>query len=102
MRLISVLFSAVLSHAQTLVVSPSAPSVAQGGTLQFTANKTVTWSLAPGSAGSIDVDGLYTAPSAVVVKQKAGPCQMLPPDHIYNTRIDTLRTPRRFFGPLDT
>ncbi|MCC6340914.1 MAG: hypothetical protein IT166_01880 [Bryobacterales bacterium] len=74
-----------------IVITPSTPTVRQGETIQFTADKPVTWSLTPGSAGTIDsITGLYTAPSTVTVPQKVGPCQMLPPDHIYNTRVDAL------------
>ncbi len=48
------------------------------------------WSLTAGSAGSIDSSGNYTAPASIIVQQKSGPCQMLPPDHVFNTRIDAL------------
>jgi len=58
---------------------------ASGGTAPY------TWSLTAGSAGSINAStGEYTAPTTVTVQQKSGPCQMLPPDHIFNTRIDAL------------
>lgn len=77
-------------YGQNLTISPTAPAVQRAGTVQFTANRAVTWSLAAGSVGSIDANGLYTAPTSIVVKQKVGPCQLLPPDHIYNTRIDGL------------
>jgi len=77
-------------HGQNLSIAPTTPTVQQQGTMQFTANRAVTWSLVPGSAGSIDSNGVYTAPSTVEVKQRVGPCQLLPPDHIYNTRIDGL------------
>lgn len=92
-RLIGMLAgSLAIAYSQPPVVTPSTPpTVTQGTTRQFTANKAVTWSLSPGSAGSIDSStGVYTAPSSVQVKHKAGPCQMFPPDHIYGTRIDAL------------
>jgi Malectin domain len=72
-------------------ISPStAPVLPQGGTVQFTANVPVTWSC-PGCAGSIDPStGVYTAPAVVNSQQSYGGCQLLPNDHIYNTRIDSL------------
>lgn len=81
---------ALLAYGQAPVITPSQPAVGQGSTMQFQANKPVTWSLRPGSAGTISATGLYTAPAKVQVKHKAGPCQMLPPDHVYATRIDSL------------
>lgn len=52
---------------QGILVSPSTATVAQRGTQQFTAtgDTSVTWSVAPadGSAGTVDANGLYTAPS---------------------------------------
>lgn len=72
------------------VVSPAAPTVRIGESVAFTANQSVVWSLAPGSAGSITPQGVFTAPLSIPVKQKAGPCQLLPSDHIYNTPVDNL------------
>jgi len=46
--------------------------------------------MAPGSKGSIDPDGTYHAPPVVTAQQSVGGCQLLPNDHIYNTRIDGL------------
>ena len=62
----------------------------QGGTIRFTADVPVVWSLAPGSRGTIDADGTYHAPSVVKVKNSFGGCQVLPNNHIINTRIDSL------------
>ena len=92
MRLLLVLLLLVVTAAygQAPVVTPAAPAVGQGNTLQFQANKPVTWSLRAGSAGSISAAGVYTAPAKVQVKHKAGPCQILPPDHVYATRVDGL------------
>jgi hypothetical protein len=74
-----------------LVITPSKPvSVTAGNTIQFKANTPVSWSLLPGSAGSIDANGLYHAPATIPVKDNLAGCQLLPNDHILNTRIDSL------------
>lgn len=90
MKKLFVLLAALAAYSQP-AVSPSGDVVVkQGKTQQFTATD-VTWSLAAGSAGSIDsVTGVYTAPASVPVKQKFGGCQLLANDHIYNKRIDAL------------
>lgn len=49
-----------------------------------------TYSVSAGSGSIGASDGVYTPPTTVEVKQKVGPCQLLPPDHIYNTRVDGL------------
>jgi hypothetical protein len=73
------------------VITPSTPPVVnQSGTYKFTANVPVNWSIAPGSKGSIDPDGTYHAPAVVTAQQSVGGCQLLPNDHIINTRIDSL------------
>jgi hypothetical protein len=73
------------------MITPSTPPVVnQGGTFKFTANVPVTWSMAPGSKGSIDSDGTYHAPAIVNSQQSMGGCQLLPNDHVINTRIDSL------------
>ncbi len=74
-----------------VVITPAAPPVVnQGTTFQFTANVPVTWSC-PGCAGSIDPStGVYAAPAVVNSQQSYGGCQLLPNDHVYNTRIDSL------------
>jgi Malectin domain len=74
-----------------IVITPLIPPVVnQGGAIQFTANVPVKWSC-PGCAGSIDPNtGVYTAPAVVNSQQSYGGCQLLPNDHIYNTRIDSL------------
>lgn len=66
------------------------PAVGIGGTIRFSANIPVRWSLAPGSRGSIDADGVYHAPVSIPVHQSFGGCQMLPNNHVFNTRVDTL------------
>lgn len=79
-----------IGAGQVPAVSPSKAVVNQGQSIQFTADRPVIWSLAPGSRGSIDANGLYQAPADVIAKQQAGGCQLLPNDHIFNTRIDSL------------
>jgi hypothetical protein len=74
-------------------ITPSTPPVVNvGTTYQFSASGgTVTWSLASGSAGSINPStGLYTAPSTITPKNVRAGCQLLPNDHVFNTRIDAL------------
>ena len=62
-----------------------------GGQVQFTSQNSVTWSLAPGSTGTINsASGLYTAPVSFAAKNQIAGCPLLPNDHIYNTRIDAL------------
>ena len=71
-------------------VTPAKPVVQAGETIRFQASDTVVWSMAPGSQGSIDPDGTYHAPMRVQAKQSLGGCQLLPNNHIFNTRIDHL------------
>ncbi len=66
------------------------PVVTEGGTFTFAADRPVTWSMAPGSKGTIDANGTYHAPAHVQAKQSLGSCQVLPNDHIFNTRVDDL------------
>jgi hypothetical protein len=72
------------------VISPANPIVSSGTTLKFTADRPVTWSLAPGSAGTIDADGTYHAPASVSVPKALGGCQIGAADSVFNTRIDNL------------
>src|SRR4029077_9438746 len=74
-----------------VVISPSTPPVVnQGQTYNFTANVPVQWTVAPGSKGTVDSNGIYHAPAVVTSQQSVGGCQLLPNDHIINTRIDSL------------
>lgn len=73
-----------------IAIRPTTPVVTEGGTVKFTVNDSVTWSLAPGSPGTLDADGTYHAPSQIRAKAVVGGCQVLPNDHVYNTRIDAL------------
>jgi hypothetical protein len=48
-----------------LTVTPTSATVALGGTKQFSASQAVTWSVSgSGSLGTIDGNGLYTAPAS--------------------------------------
>ena len=81
-----------------VVITPSVPpAVKQGTTFQFTANATGTWSCsgtdssgaATACKGRINSStGLYTAPATVTAQQSVGGYQLLPNNHIFNTRID--------------
>jgi Malectin domain len=85
-----ILLTAVWAQGQK--ISPAAaPIVKAGATFQFSANEEVRWSMAPGSLGTIDEKtGVYTAPSSVSARLSYGGCQVLPNNHIFNTRIDSL------------
>jgi hypothetical protein len=84
------LLSLTGSAAEIKIVPKTPPVVAAGETVHFTANQPVEWSLAPGSKGTIDPDGLYHAPARIKAKQSLAGCQVLPNNHIFNTRIDSL------------
>jgi hypothetical protein len=76
------------SQSVTMNVS-SGTTVAADTVKQF--NQTnATWSLAPGSAGTITLQGLYTAPAHVDPVHVVGGVQILPPDHIYYAPITNL------------
>ena len=78
------------AFGQVVITPSSAPLVTQGATVQFNTNVAVKWSC-PGCAGSINpTTGVYTAPAVINAQQSYGGCQLLPNDHIYNTRIDSL------------
>lgn len=84
-----IVFAAASTSAQVVIVPSTPPVVNQGTTFRFTANAPVTWSC-PGCAGTIDADGTYHAPPSVKSQQSYGGYQVLPNNHIYNTRIDSL------------
>ena len=82
-------------------ITQGVTAVNQGQTFTFTelTGETGTWSVsgtdgsgnATTAQGSINSgSGLYTAPSTVTVKNSLGGCQLLPQNHILNTRIDGL------------
>src|SRR5215469_14358610 len=58
-------------------------------THQFT-QANATWSLAPGSAGSMTPSGLYTAPAHVDPVHVVNGVQILPTDHVYYAKITNL------------
>jgi hypothetical protein len=75
-------------------VSPTNPVLNQGGSVTFSCVSNCgtggTWSCS-GCAGSIDsTTGVYTAPATVTAKQSVGGYQLLPNNHIFNTRVDSL------------
>lgn len=90
--LIIAIFAVVLSaSAQGPVITQTAPVVNQGQTLQFTEtlSEAGTWSCS-GCAGNITSGGLYTAPATVTPQQMIGGYQLLPNQHIFNARVDSL------------
>jgi hypothetical protein len=88
------------SGTTPVAISPSVPpAVNQGTTFQFAANAAGTWSCSAtdvsGTAttckGSIDPStGLYKAPAIVTAQHSLGGHQLLPNNHIFNMRIDSL------------
>ena len=82
------------------VITPAVPpAVNQGAPFQFQADAAGAWSCSGTDAsgavtacrGSIDPrTGLYTAPATVSAQQSYGGFQVLPNNHIFNTRIDSL------------
>lgn len=83
-----------VSPPVAVVISSASHVVKVGTTQSFNANGGTApyiWSLAAGSAGSIDPStGVYTAPSSGIANQTMAGCPVLPNDHVYNTRIDAL------------
>lgn len=78
------------AHGKPTISPAKLPFIEAGQSVQFKSNTPVKWSLAPGSPGSIDENGTYHAPASVPVHNSIGGCQLLPDDHILNTRIDAL------------
>lgn len=81
---------AAATMSAQLTVLPANPVVPVGTSVQFTAGIPVTWSMTAGSLGTIDGTGRYQAPAGFNAAQQAGGCQLLPNNHIFNTRIDAL------------
>ncbi|MGH9678800.1 MAG: Ig domain-containing protein, partial [Candidatus Acidiferrales bacterium] len=94
---------AAKGQANAPVIGPAIPVVNQGASLTFTCTANCgtggTWSVSgtdsrgnpATAAGSIDpATGVYTAPSRVTAQQSYGGYQLLPNNHIFNTRIDSL------------
>ena len=73
-------------------VTPAFPPIAQGQSVTFTTNCTNgTWSVAPGSQGTINSStGQYTAPATVKAQSSLGGWQFLPNNHLFNTNISRL------------
>src|SRR5438105_1129404 len=67
---------ATVTVQSPVVITPSTATVQSGGTQQFTANVSVTWSV---SCGTISSSGLYTAPST------AGTCTVTGTDSAGHT-----------------
>ncbi|MBV9081671.1 MAG: choice-of-anchor D domain-containing protein, partial [Acidobacteriaceae bacterium] len=70
------------------VASPASP-------LTITSDRAVTWSLAPGSVGTITPQtsgntAIYTPPSGVSAQHSIAGCMVAPNDSVFNTRIDNL------------
>jgi hypothetical protein len=90
----SITIAAAGSSGQVTITPAAPPAVNQGQTTIFTCSVLggggCTWTC-PGCAGSINAStGVYTAPATVNSAESFGGYQLLPNDHIYNTRIDSL------------
>src|SRR5882757_3962868 len=81
------------------IVTPALPVANQGTTIQFTADSAGTWTCAgtnssggaAACAGSINSStGLYTAPASVTANNSYAGFQLLPNNHVYNSRVDSL------------
>jgi hypothetical protein len=91
-----------VATAAPVVITPSgSTAVNQGGTTNFTetAGDSGTWSCAGTDSsgnpttcrGSLNPStGVYTAPAVVNAQQSVGGYQLLPNNHIFNTRVDSL------------
>jgi Malectin domain len=86
--LLLMLVGGIPASAQVVITPSTPPVVNQGTASKFTANTAVTWSC-PGCSGTVDADGTYHAPQTVKVQQSYGGYQLLPNNHILNTRIDS-------------
>ena len=71
-------------------VTPSTATVQTTKSIQFASTDTVTWSLVPGSVGSISAGGLYTAPATIQNKNVIAGCPVVPDSHIYNIDVTSL------------
>lgn len=85
--------------ATQAILSLSPAVVSQGATMTFTSTDPGTWSCAgtdssgagTACAGSIVAGtGIYTAPAAVTAQRSYGGFQLLPNNHVFNTRVDSL------------
>lgn len=77
-----------------LVITPSAASAGENGTVTLSANRPVNWSLATGSSGTLiatsSTMATYTAPPTIPAQNVMGSCQVTPNDSVFNTRVDNL------------
>ena len=92
-RLVIAMTMAIATYGQ-VSVSPSIAAVPEGGTIAFSANVPVVWSLLPGSAGTLAVVSptavSYVAPQVVLPQGTAGGCQTGPNDSVWNTKVEKL------------
>jgi len=81
-------------NSGSMVVNTSASYAQINGTVTFTSNRPVNWSLAPGSSGTLSVvnntHAVYTAPASIQNQNILAGCPVLPNDSVFNTRIDNL------------
>ena len=77
-----------------LVITPSATAAGENGTVTFSANRPVNWTLAAGSSGTLAVNGStaasFQAPASISPTNVIGGCQAMPTDSVFNTRIDAV------------
>lgn len=85
---IAILFLAASASAAP-VVTPKSTSTFVGGTVTITSTDTITCAMASGSTGTVTSGCVFTAPRSIRVKSVLDGVQMLPNDHVYNTRIDS-------------
>lgn len=76
------------------VLTPSRLATTVGTPLTVSANRNVTWTLAPGSVGALSnataTSVVYTPPASVPAGNTQGGCVVAPSDSVFNTRIDSL------------
>lgn len=82
-----------------LIVTSSAPSVLINGTSTFTSNRSVNFTLAPGSIGTLTTidttHARYTAPASIPVQTAYFGCPTGPNDSVWNTPITSLNVDSR-------
>lgn len=83
----------IASTAFCQALSVTCTTATQGSTATCTGSGGTgpyTYSVSAGSGSIVAGTGVYTPPAVIEVKQRYGPCQFGPPDHVYTTRIDGL------------
>ncbi|HEX4170466.1 MAG TPA: choice-of-anchor D domain-containing protein, partial [Bryobacteraceae bacterium] len=77
-----------------LIMTPSATSTGENGTVTFSSNRPVNWVLAAGSSGTLTVNSTtsatFQAAASIPATNVMGGCQVTPTDSVFNTRIDSL------------